>query len=147
MARGKGTLNKVMLIGRLGSDPELKYTASQQAVTTLSLATSEAWKDKDGNAQERTEWHRIVLWQKSAEIANEYLKKGSRIFIEGRLQTRSWEDQNGNKKYTTEIVAQNFEFLDSRPTTGGNTGGSSTPPPPADSDLGASADAEDDLPF
>ena len=107
-------INKVILVGNLGQDPEIKYTAGGAAVTTLSLATSESWKDKDtGTDQEKTEWHRVVLWRRLAEIAGEYLKKGSKIYIEGQLQTRSWE-QEGQKRYTTEVIARDMQFLDSR---------------------------------
>jgi single-strand DNA-binding protein len=110
MARG---LNKVMLIGNLGSDPEMKYTASGVAIATFSIATSESWKDQDGNAQERTEWHKIVAWRKLAEICQTYLKKGKKVYIEGRIQTRSYDDKNtGTKKYITEIVADNMLMLD-----------------------------------
>ena len=107
-------INKVILVGNLGQDPEVKYTAGGAAVTTLSLATSDSWKDKEtGTDQERTEWHRVVLWRRLAEIAGEYLKKGSKIYIEGQLQTRKWE-QDGQTRYTTEIVARDMQFLDSR---------------------------------
>src|SRR5512147_2407928 len=98
------SLNKVMLIGNLGKDPELKYTPSGVAVATFSMATSEQWKDQDGNAQERTEWHNIVAWRKLAEIVGEYLKKGKKVYIEGKLQTRNYE-KDGVKRYVTEIVA------------------------------------------
>lgn len=111
MSRG---VNKVILVGRLGSDPELKYTPSGVAVATFSVATNENWTDKDGNAQERTEWHRIVCWRKLAEIAGEYLKKGRQVYVEGRLQTRSWEDQNGVKRYQTEIIARDIQMLGRR---------------------------------
>ncbi|MBP5296238.1 MAG: single-stranded DNA-binding protein [Bacteriovoracaceae bacterium] len=107
------SINKVILIGRLGQDPELKYTPSGQAVTTFSLATSENWTDKGGQKQERTEWHRIVVWGKSAENCSKYLAKGRQVFVEGRLQTRSW-DKEGQKHYTTEIVANTIQFLGSR---------------------------------
>ena len=107
-------INKVILVGNLGQDPEVKYTAGGAAVTTLSLATSESWKDKDtGSAQEKTEWHRVVLWRRLAEIAGEYLKKGSKVYIEGQLQTRKWE-QDGQTRYTTEVVGRDMQFLDSR---------------------------------
>ena len=107
-------INKVILVGNLGQDPEVKYTAGGAAVTTLSLATSDSWKDKEtGTDQERTEWHRVVLWRRLAEIAGEYLQKGSKIYIEGQLQTRKWE-QDGQTRYTTEIVARDMQFLDSR---------------------------------
>jgi len=107
-------INKVILVGNLGQDPEVKFTAGGAAVVTLSIATSESWKDKEtGNDQEKTEWHRVVLWRRLAEIAGEYLKKGSKIYIEGQLQTRSWE-QEGQKRYTTEVIARDMQFLDSR---------------------------------
>ena len=107
-------INKVIIVGNLGQDPEIKYTAGGAAVTTLSIATSDSWKDKDsGMDQERTEWHRVVLWRRLAEIAGEYLKKGSKVYIEGQLQTRKWE-QEGQTRYTTEIIARDMQFLDSR---------------------------------
>ena len=101
-----------MLIGNLGSDPELRFTPSGVQVANFSLATTESWTDKSGERQERAEWHRIVLWRRLAEVAGQYLKKGSKIYIEGKLQTRSWEDQNGQKRYTTEVVANSMEMLD-----------------------------------
>lgn len=104
-------VNKVIIIGRLGNDPELKQTAGGQSVCTLSIATSEAWKDQNGQKQERTEWHRVVVWGKSGENCAKYLSKGRQAYVEGRLQTRSWEDQNGQKKYSTEIVASTVQFL------------------------------------
>ena len=108
----KGSVNKVILIGNLGSDPELRFTPSGVQVANFSLATSESWTDKAGERQERAEWHRIVLWRRLAEVAGQYLKKGSKIYIEGKLQTRSWEDQNGQKRYTTEVVANSMEMLE-----------------------------------
>ena len=108
----KGSVNKVILIGNLGSDPELHITPSGVQVANFSLATSESWTDKAGERQERAEWHRIVLWRRLAEVAGQYLKKGSKIYIEGKLQTRSWEDQNGQKRYTTEVVANSMEMLE-----------------------------------
>ena len=107
-----GSINKAMLIGNLGSDPELRFTPSGEQVANFSLATTESWTDKSGERQERAEWHRIVLWRRLAEVAGQYLKKGSKIYIEGKLQTRSWEDQNGQKRYTTEVVANSMEMLD-----------------------------------
>ena len=104
-------VNKVMIIGRLGADPEVKEISSGNTVTTLSVATSESWNDKQGQKQERTEWHRVVVWGKLAELCGKYLSKGRQLYVEGRLQTRSWEDQNGQKKYTTEVVANNVQFL------------------------------------
>ena len=111
MARG---INKVILIGNLGQDPEVRFTPSGTAVANLNLATSDTWMDKQsGQRQERTEWHRIVLFNKTAEIAQQYLKKGSKVYIEGRLQTRKWQDQNGQDRYSTEIVANDMQMLDS----------------------------------
>jgi single-strand DNA-binding protein len=108
-------INKVILIGRLGSDPEVRYTPSGVAVANFSIATSEEWKDKDsGEKRERTEWHRIVAWRRLGEICGEYLSKGKQIYVEGRLQTRDWEDRDGNKRYTTEIVASDVQFLGTR---------------------------------
>jgi single-strand DNA-binding protein len=108
-------INKAILIGRLGSDPEVRYTPSGVAVANFNIATSEEWKDKDtGDKKERTEWHRIVAWSKLGEICGEYLSKGRQVYIEGRIQTRSWEDRDGNKRYTTEIVATDVQFLGGR---------------------------------
>ncbi|MBT4502603.1 MAG: single-stranded DNA-binding protein [Gemmatimonadetes bacterium] len=107
----RGSVNKVILIGNLGADPEIRFTPSGAQVANVNLATSESWTDKSGEHQERAEWHRIVLWRKLAEIAGQYLKKGSRVYIEGKLQTRSWEDQKGQKRYMTEVVANNIEML------------------------------------
>lgn len=104
-------VNKAILIGNLGKDPELRYTPAGQAVASFSMATGERWKNKDGQMQERTEWHNIVAWGKQAEICKEYLKKGSPIYVEGRIQTRSYDDREGNKKYKTEIVAQRIQML------------------------------------
>jgi single-strand DNA-binding protein len=109
------SLNKVMLIGNLGRDPELRFTPSGVAIATFTLATNEAWKDTEGNLQERTEWHNIVAWRKLAEFCGEWLKKGRKVFVEGRIQTRSYDDKNtGQKKSFTEIVADNIIVLDSR---------------------------------
>lgn len=109
------SINKVILIGNLGSDPELRHTNNGQAVAQFNLATNESWGGRDGSErQERTEWHRIVAWGKLAEICNEYLRKGRQVYIEGRIQTRSWQDKDGNKRYTTEIVAQNMMMLGGR---------------------------------
>lgn len=104
-------VNKVILVGRLGADPELKTIPNGQSVAKLSLATSESWTGKDGQKQERTEWHRIVVWGRQAENCAKHLAKGRQVYIEGRLQTRSWEDQQGQKKYTTEVVASTVQFL------------------------------------
>ena len=109
-------INKVILVGNLGSEPELKKTSNEIPVTTLSIATNEIWKDSEGNKQTRTDWHRVVLWRKLAELAGAYLKKGSKIYIEGRLQTRSWQDDNDQKHFITEIIADNLVMLDKRQT-------------------------------
>jgi len=105
------SLNKVMLIGNLGKDPELRYTASGQAVAGFSLATSEKFKNRSGEFEERTEWHNIVAWGRLAEIAGEYLSKGKTVFVEGRLQTRKWQDKSGNDRYTTEVVCEKMQML------------------------------------
>ena len=108
-------LNKVLIIGNLGSDPEIKYTSSGSAVANLSIATSERWKDRNtGEQKEQVEWHRVVLFSRLAEIAEQYLKKGSKVFVEGKLQTRDWEDAEGKKRYTTEVIAREMTMLDSR---------------------------------
>ena len=111
-------VNKVIIVGRLGADPEVKTVGNGSTVTRLSLATSENWTDKEGNRQERTEWHRIVVWGKLADICGKYLAKGREVYAEGRLQTRSWEDQQGQKRYTTEIVANTVQFLGGRAEQG-----------------------------
>lgn len=110
----RGGVNKVILIGNVGADPELRYTPSGTAVSNFNIATNENWTDNSGERQERTEWHRIVVWGRLAEICNQYLRKGSKVFIEGRLQTKSWETQDGQKRYTTEVVARDMQMLDSR---------------------------------
>lgn len=123
MTRG---VNKVILIGQLGNDPEVKATSNGSFISNLTLATNESWKDKEGNQQERTEWHRVVLYGKIAELSGQYLKKGSKVYVEGKLQTRKWVDQNNVDRYTTEVVVDQFngnvQFLDSRPTNSGNAG-------------------------
>jgi len=117
-------LNKVMLIGNLGRDPEVRSTPSGQNVASFSLATNRKWKDRDGNRQEQTEWHNIVCWGRQAEIAGQYLTKGRQIFVEGRLQTRSWDDKNsGEKKYRTEVICDNFQMLGSRGGSDASGGG------------------------
>ena len=113
--RGMGSLNKVMLIGNLGRDPEIRYTQAGSAVANFSLATTDRWTDRQGQRQERTEWHDIVAFDRLADLAQNYLKKGKSVFIEGRLQTRSWEDPQGQKRYRTEVVANGMQFLDARP--------------------------------
>ncbi|MBU0943559.1 MAG: single-stranded DNA-binding protein [Proteobacteria bacterium] len=107
-------MNKAMIIGNLGNDPELRYTQNQTPVATFSVASTERWKDFDGNKQEHTEWHRVVVWKGLAEVCNEHLSKGSKVFIEGKLRTRKWEDQDGNIRYSTEIIARDLEMLGGR---------------------------------
>jgi single-strand DNA-binding protein len=144
MARG---INKVILIGNLGKDPETRYMPSGGAVTNVTLATSETWKDKNsGEQQERTEWHRVVFFNRLGEIAGEYLKKGSKIYVEGSLRTRKWQGQDGQDRYTTEIVASEMQMLDSKggPVNAGNDRkpqGAPAEAPAADNDF------EDDIPF
>jgi single-strand DNA-binding protein len=123
MARG---INKVILIGNLGADPETRYTPSGTAITNLRLATTESWKDRQtGEQQERTEWHRVVMFDRLAEIAAEYLRKGSQVYIEGQLQTRKWQDQQGQDRYTTEIRARDMQMLGGRPGAGAPAAGGS----------------------
>jgi single-strand DNA-binding protein len=133
-------VNKAILVGRLGNDPEVRYTPDGTAVANFSIATSEEWKDKDtGEKKERTEWHRIVAWRKLGEICGEYLSKGRQVYIEGKLQTRSWEDKDGNTKYTTEIIASDVQFLGNRDSDATQREGAtdrSTPQP-----------EDDDIPF
>lgn len=118
MARG---VNKVILVGNVGADPDLRYMPSGNAATTLSVATSESWKDKQtGERQERTEWHRVVCFNRLGEIAGEYVKKGSKLYVEGSLRTRKWKDQQGTDRYTTEIVASDIQMLDSKGATSGD---------------------------
>lgn len=159
------SVNKVILVGNLGRDPEMRYMPSGDAIASFSVATTDTWKDKNGQKQERTEWHRISMFGKLAEIAGEYLKKGSSVYIEGRLQTRKWQDKEGNERQTTEVVADRMQML------GGRSGGNayefadddmdqSAPPPqrqsapaPAQKPAAAPAsgsgfdDFEDDIPF
>jgi single-strand DNA-binding protein len=137
------SVNKVILIGNLGKDPELRYTSSGVAVASFSVATNESWKDTEGNTQERTQWHNIVAWRKLAEICGEYLKKGSQLYLEGRIQYRNYDDKNGVKRYVTEIVMDEMVMLGGR---GGGTAASApdTGAAPAQDEPGGKAD---DLPF
>ena len=149
MARG---VNKVILVGNLGNDPETRYMPSGGAVTNISIATSESWKDKNtGEMQERTEWHRVVFFNRLAEIAGEYLKKGSKVYVEGSLRTRKWQGQDGQDRYTTEIVASEMQMLDSR-----GAGGSADFAPSGRSEKPAASPSsapvpddgfDDDIPF
>ncbi len=137
-----GGVNKAILIGNLGADPEVRFTPGGQAVANFRIATSESWNDKNGQKQERVEWHRIVVWGKVAELCGEYLKKGRQCYVEGRLQTREWNDKEGKKNFTTEVVANNVTFLGSRDGAGASSGGSRRgpedfgPPPPGMDDGG-----------
>jgi len=144
-------VNKVVLIGRLGADPETRYMPSGDAVTNIRIATSESWKDKDsGEQKERTEWHRIVFFKKLAEIAAEYLRKGSQVYIEGRIRTQKWQDRDGNDRYTTEIVANEMQMLGGRSESGGanRSADSSTKEGEAATNEPAPAgDFDDDIPF
>lgn len=116
-------INKVILIGNLGADPEIKYTQDGTQVTTFNVATSERWKGKDGQMQEQTEWHRIVTWRRLAEICGEYLHKGSKVYLEGKLQTRKWQDKDGHDRWTTEVVARDVQFLTPKGGEGSSDGG------------------------
>ena len=153
MARG---VNKVILVGNLGKDPEMKYTASGAAIANITVATSESWNDKQtGEKQEKTEWHRVVFFRRLAEIVGEYLRKGSQVYIEGKLQTRKWQDQNGQDRYTTEVVANEMQMLGGRAGETGNRpqqGGSGfrNNPPAQQAPAQSNPDndfADDDIPF
>jgi single-strand DNA-binding protein len=146
------SLNKVMLIGRLGQDPDVRYTQSNTAVANMSIATSERYKDSNGEQQERTEWHRVVAWGRTAEICQQYLQKGSQVYIEGPLQTRKWEDKDGQERYTTEVKALQMIMLDSRNAGQGNANAGpamagAEQPLSSATDLNSSQDDMDDLPF
>lgn len=157
-----GGVNKVILIGNLGADPEVRFTPGGQAVANFRIATSESWTDKNGQKQERTEWHRIVVWGKLAELCGEYLAKGRQCYVEGKLQTREWTDKEGKKNWTTEVVANQVTFLGGRDGAGGARGGAGGgggggrrddygAPPPGVDDMGppsgGSGGADDDIPF
>jgi single-strand DNA-binding protein len=141
-------INKVIIVGRLGNDPEVRYTPSGSAVAKFSVATSEEWKDKTtGEKKERTEWHRITAWGKLGEICGEYLSKGRQVYVEGRLQTSSYDDKEGVKRYSTEIVASDVQFLGSKESGGGRPAGGGTPPRESFGGPGAPPPADDDIPF
>ena len=148
MSRG---LNKAMIIGNVGQDPEMRYMPNESAVVNLSIATSESWKDKQtGEQKEKTEWHRVVMFNRLAEIATEYLRKGSQVYIEGKIQTRKWEDKEGNDRYTTEVVANEMQMLGGRSV--GNTESSSysnndNQSAPKSDNADSSDDFDDDIPF
>jgi single-strand DNA-binding protein len=148
------SVNKVILIGNLGADPETRYLPSNDAITNIRIATTDVWKDKNGERQEHTEWHRVVFFGKQAEVAGEYLKKGSPVYVEGRIRTRKWQDKEGQDRYSTEIVADRMQLLGSRgggadtiarePAAGSS--GSQRPTAPGGS-KGGIPDMEDDIPF
>ena len=150
------SVNKVILIGNLGRDPETRYMPDGGAITNISVATTDKWKDKNGELQEKTEWHRVAFFGKLAEIAGEYLKKGSQVYVEGRLQTRKWQDKEGQDKYTTEVVADRMQMLGSRQGMGGGGDRESAQEPGAARGAAKPAaktpggkfdDFEDDIPF
>lgn len=145
-------INKVILIGNLGNDPEVRYLPNGNAVANISVATSESWRDKQsGEQQDRTEWHRVVLYNRLGEIAGEYLKKGSKVYIEGSLRTRKWQDKNGQDRYTTEIIANEMQMLDSRGGASGGSHSSSFNQDPEASnnmkEMAAPESFDDDIPF
>ena len=137
------SVNKVILVGRLGRDPETRYTGGGQAVANFSLATDETYKDRNGERQKRTEWHKIVVWGKQAEIAQQYLKKGSLVFIEGRIQSREWQDKEGQKRTSFEIVATNFRMLGGRAESAAAGAGGAGAAPRGGDDFDQSAPAEE----
>ena len=156
------SLNKVLLIGNLGRDPETRYMPDGGAITNISIATTSQWKDKSGEKQESTEWHRVAFFGRLAEIAGEYLKKGSQVYVEGRIRTRKWQDKDGQDKYTTEIIADEMKMLGSRQgmgggegsgdyarasSGGGNNGGGASKPAPVKSAPAKFDDMDDDIPF
>jgi single-strand DNA-binding protein len=144
-------VNKVILVGNLGANPEMRFTQGGQAVANLRLATTERWTDRNGQKQEQTEWHRVVVWGKQAEICGQYLTKGRQIYVEGRIRTRQWQDQQGQKRFTTEIVAQTVQMLGPRPEGAPREdapredAGATVPPDEATADFGGGPD--DDIPF
>ena len=143
-----GTVNRVILVGNIGKDAEVRYTTGGAAVSTLSLATTEVWNDKaSGQRQERTEWHRVVVWGKQAETLSEYLTKGRQIYIEGRLQTRQWDDKDGNKRYTTEVRTDRIVLLGGRSSTGEAGAGQQGSSPSGSPAAGPPELTEDDIPF
>ena len=148
-----GSVNKVILVGNLGRDAELRYTPGGSAVATLNMATTEVWNDKSGQRQEKTEWHRVILWGKQAESLQEYLTKGKQIYVEGRLQTRQWDDKDGNKRYMTEVIANDVQFLGGKDGGGARRDNSDSPPPPDPDFYGSpgggpgGGSPDDDIPF
>ncbi len=146
----RGTINRVILIGRLGDDPKSRYTPNGDAVVNFNIATNEAWKDKDGNPQVRTDWHRIVAWRQLAEFCIKYLKKGNRVYVEGRLRTRSWENKEGTTSHITEIIINHLQMLDNKPVTKEKTStkeSDKTTKKGVGSDTTENKDVESDVPF
>lgn len=143
------SLNKAMIIGRLGNDPDMRYLPSGEAVANLSIATSETWKDKDGNKKESTEWHRVSFFGKIAEVCGQYLKKGGLVYVEGKIQTRKWQDKEGQDRYTTEIRGERMQMLSGRAEGAGNNSEPKEPPKSGNSGGGQGGfnDFEDDIPF
>jgi len=141
------SVNKVILIGNLGRDPEMRYTPGGQAVARFSIATTERFKDRNGEQQERTTWHNIVVWGRQAEIAKEYLSKGRPVYIEGRIDNRSYDDKDGNKRYISEVVAQRMQFLGTRGEATGGGFDQTAPPSPPDDFPTDDSGQDDDLPF
>lgn len=149
------SVNKVILVGNLGADPEIRYLPSGEAVANLRLATTDTWKDKDGNKQEATEWHRVSYFGRQAEVCGQYLKKGSQIYVEGSIRTRKWQDKEGQDRYSTEIRGDRMQMLGGRQgmgdaparDSGGGSGGGSRPAPAAQPAGGGFNDFEDDIPF
>ncbi len=142
-------VNKVILIGNLGRDPDVRYTKDGKAVATLNIATTDTWNDQSGQRQERTEWHRVVLWGKQAEVAKEYLAKGRQVYIEGKLQTRSWDDREGHKRYTTEVRCDQMLMLGGRGDAAGREPPPPEPPPPSGAPEGEPPfqASDEDVPF
>jgi len=136
----KGSVNKIVLVGHLGADPESRFTPSGVAVSTFNMATNESWKNKEGEYEDRTEWHRIVLYGKAAETASEYMKKGQLAYVEGRIRTRSWEDKDGMTRYTTEVLGDRFTML-------GRKSENKSTAAPAEAGAGGGGGDDDDLPF
>ena len=153
------SVNKAILIGNLGKDPEVRYMPSGEAIANVTLATTDTWKDKSGEKQERTEWHRVSFFGRQAEVVGEYLKKGSQIYVEGRIQTRKWQDKEGQDRYTTEIVADRMQMLGSKSSGGGSfevvenkpaassSGGAAAPAKAAPAAKGSFDNFDDDIPF
>ncbi len=148
-----GGVNKVILVGNLGADPDMRYTPSGAGVCELRIATSDSWTDKNGQRQERTEWHRVIVWGKRAEVCAKYLSKGRQVYVEGRIQTRNYDDKDGNKRYITEVIANDVQFLGGGKEGGGARRGSDDSPPPPEPDFygapggGGGGGPDDDIPF